>query len=74
MSAASGGTVAVHAVTVAAFAILLFTVLGYLAAHRDRLPGSFRLVCAIAGTAAVQMALGELQYRTHLPWGLVLAA
>jgi heme A synthase len=21
----------------------------------------------------VQMGLGELQYRTHLPWGLVLA-
>jgi cytochrome c oxidase assembly protein subunit 15 len=65
-------SVAVHAVTVAAFAILLFTVLGYLAAQRDRLPGSFRLACAIAGTAAIQMALGELQYRTHLPWGLVL--
>ena len=21
----------------------------------------------------IQMALGEIQYRTHLPWGLVLA-
>ncbi len=65
-------SVAVHALAVAVFAVLLFTVVGFLAAHRDRLPGSFRLATAIAGVAAIQMALGELQYRTHLPWGLVL--
>jgi cytochrome c oxidase assembly protein subunit 15 len=65
-------SVAVHAATVAVFAALLFAVVGYLAARRDRLRGSFRLAGAIAGAVVVQMALGELQYRTHLPWGLVL--
>jgi cytochrome c oxidase assembly protein subunit 15 len=65
-------SVAVHAVTVAVFAALLFAVVGYLAARRDRLPGSFRIAAAIAGAVVVQMALGEIQYRTHLPWGLVL--
>lgn len=65
-------SVAVHAVTVAVFAALLFAVVGYLAARRDRVSGSFRLAAAIAGAVVLQMALGELQYRTHLPWGLVL--
>jgi heme A synthase len=46
--------------------------IGYLFARR---PVTGRYFVAGAGLAAliiVQMALGDLQYHTHLPWGLVL--
>ena len=31
-----------------------------------------RAALAVLGLLAVQMVIGEVQYRTHLPWGLVL--
>jgi heme A synthase len=50
----------------------LFT-LGYLASRRDRSPRLFALGSAVFLLLLAQMGLGELQWRTHLPWGLVLA-
>ena len=50
----------------------LFSV-GYLAARRGRTPRLFALAVAVLGILLAQMGLGELQWRTHLPWGLVLA-
>jgi len=47
--------------------------LGYLAARRERSPRLFALGAALFVLLLVQMGLGEIQYRTHLPWGLVLA-
>ena len=47
--------------------------IGYLLARRATI-GS-RYVVGAVGLALlllVQMALGDIQYRTHLPWGLVL--
>ena len=32
----------------------------------------FGLALALTGLLAVQIVVGEIQYRTHLPWGLVL--
>ena len=62
----------VHAAAVAVFAIALVFVLGYLAAGRARWPRLFALGLAVFVALLVQMGLGDLQYRTHLPWELVL--
>jgi hypothetical protein len=46
--------------------VVRLVVLGIAAAAGYRLGG------AVFAVLLVQMGLGELQYRTHLPWGLVL--
>jgi heme a synthase len=61
-----------HAATVGVFGLALVFVLGYLAARRERSPRLFQLGLAVLGLLLAQMALGEAQYRTHLPWPLVL--
>ena len=62
----------VHATAVAVFAIGLVFVLGSLASGRARWPRLFGLGLAVFVVLLVQMGLGDLQYRTHLPWELVL--
>ncbi|HSC51721.1 MAG TPA: COX15/CtaA family protein [Gaiellaceae bacterium] len=62
----------VHAAAVAVFAVALVFVLGYLAAGRRRWPRLFALGLTVFAVLLVQMGLGELQYRTKLPWELVL--
>ena len=62
-----------HAASVAGFGLALIFLLGYLVARRDRSPLAFRGAAGVVVLTLVQMGLGELQYRTHLPWGLVLA-
>ncbi|MDQ5821110.1 MAG: COX15/CtaA family protein [Actinomycetota bacterium] len=62
-----------HAAAVALFGLGLIFLLGYLAARRDRSPLALRGAAGVALLTVIQMGLGELQYRTHLPWGLVLA-
>jgi cytochrome c oxidase assembly protein subunit 15 len=62
----------VHAGAVAVFGLGLVFVLGYLAARRERSPRLFALGVTVLGLLLVQMAVGEIQYRTHLPWPLVL--
>ena len=47
------------------FALLLF----WLARHRSR---HVRGALVLLGLLALQMTIGEIQYRTHLPWWLVL--
>ena len=61
-----------HAAVVGVFGCAFLFTLGYLAARRDRSPRLFRLALAVLALLLVQVALGEVQYRTHLPWGLVL--
>jgi heme a synthase len=63
----------VHAGAVAVFGLGLIFVLGYLAARRERSPRLFALGVVVLGLLLVQMTVGEIQYRTHLPWPLVLA-
>ena len=62
----------VHAAGVAVFGLTLVFVVGYLAARRGSAPLLFRLAIGLVGLVLVQMGIGELQYRTHLPWWLVL--
>jgi len=62
----------VHAFAVGVFGVALVFVLGYLAARREQWPRVFKLGLAVLAVLLAQMVLGEIQYRTHLPWGLVL--
>lgn len=65
-------TVYAHAAVVGVFLAALLFSLGYLAARRERSPRLFRLGLVVLGLLLVQMAIGEVQWRTHLPWGVVL--
>ena len=62
-----------HGAVVGMFLIAFLFSLGYLAARRDRSPRLFLLGAGVFVVLVAQMGLGELQWRTHLPWGLVLA-
>jgi cytochrome c oxidase assembly protein subunit 15 len=62
-----------HGAVVGVFLITFLFSLGYLAARRDRSRRLFLLGTAVFVVLLLQMGLGELQWRTHLPWGLVLA-
>jgi heme a synthase len=61
-----------HAATVAVFSVAFVFSLGYLAARRGRSPRLFALAVGVGLLLLVQMGVGELQWRTHLPWGVVL--
>src|ERR671937_387687 len=62
----------VHAAAVALFGLTLVFTLGCLFAVRQRAPRLLRLGGGLVVLVLLQMGLGELQYRTHLPWWLVL--
>jgi cytochrome c oxidase assembly protein subunit 15 len=62
----------VHAAIVGIFLLTFIFSLGYLAARRDRAPRLFKFGAVVFVLLLAQMGLGELQWRTHLPWGLVL--
>jgi cytochrome c oxidase assembly protein subunit 15 len=62
----------VHGAVVGVFLITFLFSLGYLGARRDRSPRLFMLGTGVFVVLLGQMGLGELQWRTHLPWGLVL--
>ena len=66
-------TVYAHAVVVGVFLAALLFSLGYLAARRGRSPRLFVGGLVVFALLLVQMAIGEVQWRTHLPWGVVLA-
>ncbi|MFL5946415.1 MAG: COX15/CtaA family protein [Gaiellaceae bacterium] len=62
----------VHGAIVGVFLLAFLFSVGYLAARRDRARRLFALAVAVLLVLLAQMGLGELQWRTHLPWGLVL--
>ena len=62
----------VHAVVVAVFGCAFLFTIGYLASRREQAPRLFRFALAVLALLVLQMAIGEAQYQTHLPWGLVL--
>jgi heme a synthase len=65
-------TVYVHGVFVGFFLISFLLSIGYLAAYRDRSPFLFRFALLTLALLLVQMGVGELQWRTKLPWEIVL--
>jgi heme a synthase len=62
----------VHVRATAVFGILFVGALAYLVARRDRFPGLLLGALVLLGLLLVQMAVGEIQWRTRLPWGVVL--
>jgi cytochrome c oxidase assembly protein subunit 15 len=66
-------TVYVHVRVAAAFGIGVLIVGHVLWRLRDKYPGLFRLWLALLLVVVGQAILGEVQYRTALPWQLVLA-
>lgn len=67
-----GSAIYFHAGATAVFASCFVFSLGYLAARRSRSPRLFLASLLVLALLLTQMAIGETQYRTHLPWGLVL--
>jgi cytochrome c oxidase assembly protein subunit 15 len=61
-----------HGAAVAVLGCSLMFLIGYLFARRSAARPYFRATVGLAGLVLGQMALGEIQYRTHLPWWLVL--
>ncbi len=61
-----------HGAAVAVLGCSLMFMLGYLYARRAQLQPYLMGGAGLAGLILVQMALGDIQYRTHLPWWLVL--
>ncbi len=62
----------VHVRATALFGCVFLFVLGYLAAGRRRSPRLFAVTLALLGLVLLQMAVGEVQWRTELPWLVVL--
>jgi heme a synthase len=60
-----------HVRVTAVFGAFFLFVLGLLAARRRQTPRVFRLALVLLGVLLVQMAVGELQWRLELPWGIV---
>jgi cytochrome c oxidase assembly protein subunit 15 len=60
-----------HVRVSAAFGAVYLFVLGLLAARRGLSPPLFRLALVLLGVLLLQMAVGELQWRLELPWGIV---
>ena len=67
-----GDAINVHAGATAVFGVCFVFAIGYLAARRSRSPRLFLFSLGVLALLGVQMAIGETQYRTHLPWWLVL--
>lgn len=63
----------VHVRASAVFGIGVLLLVGYLAVQRARFPRLFQVSLALLAVLGAQMAIGETQWRTQLPWGLVLA-
>jgi cytochrome c oxidase assembly protein subunit 15 len=61
-----------HGAAVAVLGCSLMFLIGYLFARRERARPYFVATIGLAALVLAQMALGEIQYRTHLPWWLVL--
>jgi cytochrome c oxidase assembly protein subunit 15 len=61
-----------HGTSVAVLGCSLMFLIGYLFARRAMIGPYFVAAVGLAALVLVQMALGDIQYRTHLPWGLVL--
>jgi cytochrome c oxidase assembly protein subunit 15 len=60
-----------HVRVTAVFGALFLFVLGLLVARRSLVPWLFRFTLVVLGVLLLQMAVGELQWRLELPWGIV---
>jgi len=63
----------IHVRVAAVFGIGLLVVASWLFRHRRDARGVAALAGLLLALVVAQAVLGEVQYRSHLPWGLVLA-
>ena len=61
----------VHVRITAIFGCVFLFVLGYIVARRSLAPRLFRFSLLLLAVLLAQMAIGELQWRLELPWGIV---
>jgi cytochrome c oxidase assembly protein subunit 15 len=61
-----------HAAGTAVFGLCFAFLLGYLVSRRSSAPRLLAVALGVLGLVLVQMAIGAIQYHTHLPWWLVL--
>jgi cytochrome c oxidase assembly protein subunit 15 len=61
-----------HGTAVAVLGCSLVFLIGYLFARRATVRAYLVGTTGLAGLLLVQMTIGDIQYRTHLPWWLVL--
>jgi heme a synthase len=61
-----------HAIVVGIFLCSFLFSLGYLAARRERAARLFHAALGTLVLLLVQIGVGEVQWRTHLPWAVVL--
>ena len=62
----------VHVGAAAVFGIVYAGLVASLLTARPRARLELALAAGVLGVLLVQMAIGDIQWRTHLPWGLVL--
>jgi cytochrome c oxidase assembly protein subunit 15 len=62
----------IHIGATAVFGVVFLGLLGLLVAERRRARVELQLAGAVLALLLVQMAVGEIQWREALPWGLVL--
>jgi heme a synthase len=65
-------SVSLHVRAVATFGIVFLLLAAWAWRNRDRFPWLVRGCAGLLAILAVQMTIGEVQYRTQLPWWLVL--
>ena len=65
-------SVYVHVRATAVFGILFAALLALLWRRRALVPGVAKVAGALLAVLLVQMAVGEIQWRSALPWGVVL--
>jgi cytochrome c oxidase assembly protein subunit 15 len=62
----------IHVRATAVFGVGFLLLVVALARQRARARGELLLALGVLGVLLVQMGVGEIQWRTGLPWGLVL--
>ena len=65
-------SVYVHVRATAVFGVLFAALLVLLWRRRALVPGVAKVAAVLLGVLLVQMAVGEIQWRNALPWGVVL--
>ena len=61
-----------HVGATAIFGIAFLGIVASLLWSKDEARGDLRFACGVLGLLLLQMAIGDIQWREHLPWQLVL--
>jgi heme A synthase len=62
----------IHVGATGIFAIAFVGIVASLLWHRREAPGDLMFAAGVLGLLLVQMTVGDIQWREHLPWELVL--